>query len=92
MASIAELLKGSTPGSSPRQFKVRDGVPLQYYAYPPAPDKVAVLIHGSAGPETSTHALAELLRAAGVTAYVLDIQELSWFVPSRRTNGCAHSQ
>jgi pimeloyl-ACP methyl ester carboxylesterase len=30
--------------------------------------------HGSAGPGTSMHALAQSLRAAGVTAYVLDIR------------------
>jgi pimeloyl-ACP methyl ester carboxylesterase len=59
---------------APRQFKARDGAGLQYYAYPAAPDKVAVLIHGTAGPGTSMHALAQALRAAGVTAYVLDIR------------------
>jgi pimeloyl-ACP methyl ester carboxylesterase len=59
---------------APRQFKARDGASLQYYAYPAAPDKVAILIHGTAGPGTSMHALAEALRAAGVTAYVLDIR------------------
>jgi pimeloyl-ACP methyl ester carboxylesterase len=58
----------------PRQFRARDGASLQYYAYPAAPDKVAVLIHGTAGPGTSMHALAQSLRAAGVTAYVLDIR------------------
>ena len=47
---------------------------MQYYAYPAEPDQVAVLVHGSAGPGTSMHALAESLRAAGVTAYVLDIR------------------
>jgi pimeloyl-ACP methyl ester carboxylesterase len=59
---------------APRQFKARDGASLQYYAYPAAPDKVAVLIHGTAGPGTSMHALAQALRGAGVTAYVLDIR------------------
>jgi non-heme chloroperoxidase len=58
---------------APRQFQARDGASLQYYAYPAKPDDVAVLIHGTAGPGTSMHALAEL-RAAGVTAYVLDIR------------------
>jgi non-heme chloroperoxidase len=57
-----------------RQFRARDGASLQYYAYPAAPDKVAVLIHGTAGPGTSMHGLAQALRAAGVTAYVLDIR------------------
>jgi pimeloyl-ACP methyl ester carboxylesterase len=59
---------------APRQFRARDGASLQYYAYLAAPDKAAVLIHGTAGPGTSMHALAQSLRAAGVTAYVLDIR------------------
>ena len=58
----------------PRQFQARDGAMLQYYAYPAGPDKVAVLIHGTAGPGTSMHSLAEALRGAGVTTYVLDIR------------------
>jgi non-heme chloroperoxidase len=57
-----------------RQFQARDGASLQYYAYPAGPDKVAVLVHGTAGPGTSMHLLAESLRAAGVTTYVLDIR------------------
>src|SRR5947208_919847 len=57
-----------------RKFQARDGASLQYYAYPAAPDKVAVLIHGSATPGTSMHALAESLRASGVTVYVPDIR------------------
>ena len=59
---------------APRQFQARDGAGLQYYAYPAEPNKVAVLVHGTAGPGTSMHALAQSLRAAGVTAYVLDIR------------------
>ena len=59
---------------APRQFQARDGVSLQYYAYPAEPDKVAVLIHGTAGPGTSMHPLAASLRAAGVTTYVLDVR------------------
>jgi non-heme chloroperoxidase len=57
-----------------RQFQARDGTSLQYYAYPAEPDKVAVLIHGSAFPGTSMHTLAKSLRAAGVTVYVPDIR------------------
>ena len=57
-----------------RQFQARDGVSLQYYAYPAGPAKVAVLVHGTAGPGTSMHLLAESLRAGGVTTYVLDIR------------------
>jgi non-heme chloroperoxidase len=76
MASMAESPKriDAPEFPPPRQFRARDGASLQYYAYPAAPDKVAVLIHGTAGPGTSMHALAEVLRAAGVTAYVLDIR------------------
>jgi pimeloyl-ACP methyl ester carboxylesterase len=59
---------------APRQFRARDGTSLQYYAYPAAPEKIAILIHGSAGPGTSMHVLAESLRATGVTVYVPDIR------------------
>ena len=72
MASMVTPLKQDVP--APRQFQARDGASLQYYGYPGAPDKVAVLIHGSAGPGASMHGLAEALRVAGVTAYVLDIR------------------
>jgi non-heme chloroperoxidase len=76
MVSMAESPKpiGSLEFPAPRQFRARDGASLQYYAYPTETDKVAVLVHGSAGPGTSMHALAEKLRAAGVSAYVLDIR------------------
>jgi len=76
MASMVEALKrvGSPELPAPLQFRARDGAGLQYYAYPAAPDQVAVLVHGSAGPGTSMHALAEKLRTAGVSAYVLDIR------------------
>jgi non-heme chloroperoxidase len=76
MVSMAGTLEqidlGDVP--APRKFQVRDGASLQYYAYPAQPDKIAVLVHGTAGPGTSMHALAQSLRAAGVTAYVLDIR------------------
>src|SRR5437868_14918849 len=58
---------------APQHFQARDGERLQYFAYPASPDKVAVLIHGSAGPGPSMHALGKALRDAGVSAYVLDI-------------------
>lgn len=75
MASMART-SGPNVGDvpPPRHFQARDGTNLQYYAYPAQPDNVAVLVHGTVGPGTSMHALAELLRAAGVTAYVLDIR------------------
>jgi non-heme chloroperoxidase len=72
MARTSAPNVGDVP--APRQFQARDGASLQYYAYPAEPDQVAVLVHGTAGPGTSMHALAESLRAAGVTTYVLDIR------------------
>jgi pimeloyl-ACP methyl ester carboxylesterase len=75
MASMADSLKRIPQDvPAPRQFQARDDASLQYYAYPAAPDKVAVLVHGSAGPGSSMHALAQSLREGGVTAYVLDIR------------------
>ena len=75
MASAAAASGQTAPDfPAPRQFRARDGASLQYYAYPAGPAKVAILIHGSAGPATSMHILAEALRAAGVTVYVPDIR------------------
>ena len=75
MASMSTSDEQSTPDFPvPRQFQARDGSSLQYRAYPAAPDKVAILIHGSAFPGTSMHALAEALRTAGLTVYVPDIR------------------
>jgi non-heme chloroperoxidase len=76
MASMAGPLKqiSSLDVPIPRQFQARDGASLRYYAYPAEPDKIAVLVHGSAGPGTSMHALAQALRAAGITVYVPDIR------------------
>lgn len=76
MVSMASPTRhADSPGvPAPRHFQARDGARLQYYAYPAEPDKVAVLVHGSAGPGASLHTLAESLRVAGVTTYVLDIR------------------
>jgi alpha-beta hydrolase superfamily lysophospholipase len=59
---------------APRHFQARDGLKLEYYAYPAEPDKAAVLMHGSAGSARSMHALAEFLRAGGTTVYVPEIR------------------
>jgi len=72
MAASPDQIQRAFP--PPRHFQARDDVSLQYYAYPAAADKVAVLIHGSAGPGTSMHDLATALQAAGVTVYVPDIR------------------
>ena len=75
MASMATTSsQGSADLPAPRRFLARDGTSLQYYVYPGEPDKVAVLVHGSAFPGTSMHGLAASLRAAGVTVYVPDIR------------------
>jgi non-heme chloroperoxidase len=75
MASMAVRSRQINPDfPAPLQFQARDGASLQYYAYPAEPDKVAVLIHGSAFPGTTMYALAQALRDAGVTAYVLDVR------------------
>jgi non-heme chloroperoxidase len=75
MASMASSDKQSEPDfPAPRQFRARDGASLQYRAYPAASNNVAILIHGSAFPGTSMHALAEALRGAGVTVYVPDVR------------------
>jgi non-heme chloroperoxidase len=75
MASAAAPSRQINPDfPAPSRFQARDGASLQYYAYPAESDKVAVLVHGSAFPGTSMHALAESLRAAGVTVYVPDIR------------------
>src|SRR4051812_34383393 len=54
MAAPPVAINANLP--APRQFEARDGTRLQYHAYPAAPDKVAILVHGSAGPGTSMHA------------------------------------
>jgi alpha-beta hydrolase superfamily lysophospholipase len=58
----------------PKRFRARDGVDLQYFAYPADPNNVAVLIHGSVGPGKSMHALAQTLQGSGVTTYALDVR------------------
>jgi dipeptidyl aminopeptidase/acylaminoacyl peptidase len=58
----------------PRTFRARDGVDLQYYAYPAQANRVAVLIHGSVGPGKGLNPLAQSLQAAGITTYVPDVR------------------
>jgi alpha-beta hydrolase superfamily lysophospholipase len=72
MAPPATQIREDFP--APRHFQARDGASLQYYAYPAQPNKVAVLVHGSASPATSMHALAQAMHAAGITVYVPDIR------------------
>lgn len=74
MASMATSRHIIPDLPAPQHFQARDGASLQYYAYSADTDKIAVLIHGSAFPAPSMHALAEVLRTAGVTTYVPDIR------------------
>lgn len=57
-----------------RRFAARDGTMLAYRAYPAAPDRVAVLIHGSSGSSFSVHGFAKALQAAGISVYAPDIR------------------
>ncbi|HIJ62279.1 MAG TPA: alpha/beta fold hydrolase [Rhodospirillaceae bacterium] len=64
----------SDPGALPplETLPARDGTPLAYRAYPAAGNRLAILVHGSAG--TSMHAVAKALQAAGVGSYALDVR------------------
>jgi alpha-beta hydrolase superfamily lysophospholipase len=55
-------------------FPARDGTALAYRRYAGGGDRVAVLVHGSAGGCSSMHVLAKALQAAGITVYALDIR------------------
>jgi alpha-beta hydrolase superfamily lysophospholipase len=57
-----------------RRAVARDGTALAFRTYAAAPDRVAVLIHGSSGSSVSVHGLARALQAAGVTVHVSDVR------------------
>ena len=57
-----------------RRFVARDGTTLAYRAYPAAPERVAVLIHGSSASSISVHGFAKALQAAGISVYAPDIR------------------
>lgn len=57
------------------RFEARDGTMLAYRSYPGGTgQKVAVLIHGSAGSSRDMHALAQALSAEGITSYSIDVR------------------
>jgi non-heme chloroperoxidase len=58
----------------PRRFRARDGTTLAYRTYFAAPDRIAVLIHGSSGSGVGMHGFAKALQAAGISAYALDVR------------------
>jgi non-heme chloroperoxidase len=75
MTSMTTSSGESNPAlPAPLQFKARDGVSLQYYAWPARSDRVAILVHGSAFPASSMVVLAGQLRSAGITVYAPDIR------------------
>jgi pimeloyl-ACP methyl ester carboxylesterase len=56
------------------RFTARDGVQLAYRRYDGDPDRLVILVHGSAGSSISMHPLAEALAAKGATVIVPDIR------------------
>jgi len=56
------------------RYKARDGVLLSYREYPASGNRVAVLVHGSAGSGVDMHPLALALQATGIAVLVPDIR------------------
>jgi non-heme chloroperoxidase len=57
-----------------RTYRARDGAQLSFREYPAGGQRIAVLIHGSAGSSLDMHPMALALQTAGVTVYVPDIR------------------
>ena len=60
-----------------QRFQARDGTELAYRVYQPATEqgeRIAVLVHGSAGNSVNMHAVGKALAAAGVRAVAVDIR------------------
>lgn len=57
-----------------QRFSARDGTSLAYRVYAAAPERVAVLVHGSSGSSASVNGLAKALAAAGITVYAPDMR------------------
>jgi alpha-beta hydrolase superfamily lysophospholipase len=80
LASISEARKSVDFSALPAaaRFQARDGTELAYRHYPaggPARERVAIVIHGSAGSSGGAiHALSSALAARGVETYALDIR------------------
>jgi alpha-beta hydrolase superfamily lysophospholipase len=56
------------------RYKARDGALLSYREYPASGNRVAVLVHGSAGSGVDMHPLALALQATGIAVLVPDIR------------------
>ena len=55
-------------------YAARDGAQLAYRRYAGNPDRLVVLVHGSAGSSTGMHATAKALTTAGATVIAVDIR------------------
>jgi pimeloyl-ACP methyl ester carboxylesterase len=73
-AAAAQIEREGVDAPPPRRFVARDGSTLAYRAYPAAPDRVAIVVHGSSGSSLGVHGLARALQAAGITVYAPDVR------------------
>jgi alpha-beta hydrolase superfamily lysophospholipase len=79
LRSVSETARVVDRSTMPplERFSARDGTQLAYRHYAargPVNDRVAILIHGSAGSSVAVHALADALAARGVETYAPDIR------------------
>jgi alpha-beta hydrolase superfamily lysophospholipase len=80
LTSISDSRKSIDFSSMPEvsRFQARDGTELAYRHYPartPATDRIAIVVHGSAGSSRGAiHALSLALAARGVQTYAVDIR------------------
>jgi alpha-beta hydrolase superfamily lysophospholipase len=79
LRSVSETAQAVDRSTMPplERFSARDGTQLAYRHYAArgvANDKIAILIHGSAGSSVAVHALADALAARGVETYAPDIR------------------
>jgi alpha-beta hydrolase superfamily lysophospholipase len=76
MRSVTDIVKAVDRSDLPSlsYFSARDGTQPAYRAYPAAPNRIAILIHGSSGSSADMHAMGKALSASGITAFALDIR------------------
>jgi pimeloyl-ACP methyl ester carboxylesterase len=76
LGTIEESFKGVdfSDMPAPSHFAARDGTSLSYRLYPGAPDRIAVLAHGSSAMSSSMHVVARAIHARGWTAYALSMR------------------
>ena len=76
MVSVSRPFEAVDFSDLPRvaHYTARDGAALAYRRYAGDPDRLVVLIHGSAGSGVGMHALAKALAAAGAMVIVPDMR------------------